>query len=309
MARGLHRLSNMRLLFALPRHERLGDRLADVPGLQQGRVAIERFSNREMHASIETPVEGHRCLVLASTAPPDEQLLATLLVADTLRRQGAATITAVIPYLGYSRQDREQPGKSLGLAWVGALLAAVGIAEVTTVDIHSAHAHRLLPMPLRSFSPAQLFAGVIRDRAFTDATVIAPDEGARERGEAVRQAAAIARPLAYFSKTRTETGIVHRALRGSVSRKSIIVDDILDTGATLVSACEVLRQHDVQEILIFATHGIFTGTGWRRLLSLGVRRIYCTDTVPLPETVGTDDVAILSIAPLLADALGHEAHA
>jgi ribose-phosphate pyrophosphokinase len=212
----------------------------------------------------------------------------------------------VIPFLGYSRQDREQPGKSLGLAWVGALLAAVGIADVTTVDVHSAHAHRRLPMPLRSLSPAQLFAGVIRDQAFTDATVIAPDEGARERCEAVRRAAAIAHPLAYLSKTRTETGIVHRALHGSVGRRAIIVDDILDTGATLVSACEVLRRHDVEEILIFATHGIFTGTGWQRLLSLGVRCIYCTDTVPLPETVGTDGVVVLSIARLLADALGHD---
>jgi ribose-phosphate pyrophosphokinase len=161
-------------------------------------------------------------------------------------------------------------------------------------------------MPLRSLSPAELFAGVIRDQAWTGATVIAPDEGARERCEAVRQAAGIGHPVAHFTKTRTEAGIVHRALHGSVGRQALIVDDILDTGATLVSASEMLRQHGVAQIAVFATHGLFTGTGWRRLRALGVRRIHCTDTVPPPETVSADDVALLSVAPLLAGALGRD---
>ncbi len=128
-------------------------------------------------------------------------------------------------------------------------------------------------------------------------------EGALDRCEAVRRAAAMEEPLAYFEKTRTTEGVRHSVLRGETGPQAVIVDDILDTGGTLVSSCEGLQRAGVAEIIVMVTHGLFTGSLWQRLWSLGVTRIYCTDTVPLPPGVASTGVAVLSVAPLLREYL------
>ncbi len=127
-------------------------------------------------------------------------------------------------------------------AWIGELLRAAGVDDVVTVDLHSRTAHHLFPVPLRSLSPAEIFAGEITRLSLAGATVVAPDEGALDRCEAVRQATGIDRPVAYFEKTRTAAGITHSGLHGTVGRHVVIVDDILDTGGTLISSCEALRR-------------------------------------------------------------------
>lgn len=268
------------ILFALPAHEPLAVALHDLAGLERGRFAVSRFANQELHAELETNPAGHACVVLGAVAPPDEHLLATLLLCHTLKKEGAGTVIALLPYLGYARHDKAEPRKSRATAWLGALLRASGVDEVVAVDAHSSLVHQLFPIPVRSLSPAELFA--------------------RERCEAVRQAASIGRPVAHFAKERTREGIKHSVLHGAVSRRAILVDDILDTGGTLVAACEALRRAGAEEMVVMVTHGLFTGRAWERLWSLGVCRIYCTDTIPLPADLGAAPVVVLSVAPLLA---------
>jgi ribose-phosphate pyrophosphokinase len=181
---------------------------------------------------------------------------------------------------------------------VGALLGAAGVSEVVTVDVHSRHIHDLFPMPVRSLSPAPLFAQWIADEK--DITVVAPDEGAVARAEAVRGAAGLARPVAHFVKQRTREGVLHVALHGEVSPRVVIIDDILDTGGTLVSACQALRRQRVEIVTVMVTHGLFTGTAWRELWRLGVDRIYCTDSMPLPPELGGLPITVLSVASVLA---------
>ncbi len=286
------------ILFTLPRTARLAAALAPLADLHEGHAVVDRFSNGELHATVDTQVAGQDCVLLGSVAPPDEDLLATLLLAHTLVKEGAGTVMALLPYLGYSRHDKREPGKSLGTAWLGGLLHASGVQEVLTVDVHSAHARRLFPIAVRSLSPAEVFAAEVARDGVEDVSVVAPDEGAIERCEAVRVAAGVQRPLAYFSKTRTPGGVVHAALHGEVAARVVLVDDILDTGGTLVSACERLVAAGVRDIRVMVTHGLFTGTGWQRLRALGVSTIYCTDTTPPPPAAGP--VIVLSVAPLLA---------
>lgn len=289
------------LLFALPSWEALVATLASLAPVEPGQATLGRCPNGELHATIETPAAGRDCLVLGSVAPPDEALLATLLLGHTLAKEGARRVIALLPYLGYARQDRAEPGRSLATAWAGALIQAAGFDEVVTVDVHSPRVHQLFALPVRSLSPAPIFAGVIASCVGPDTTVVAPDEGALERAEALRRAAGIKRPLVYFTKKRTVEGGVHSTLHGAVGRHAIVVDDILDTGGTLVAACQTLQAAGVETIMIVATHGLFTGTGWQRLPSLGVTRIYCADTVPLPPGAAPANPSVVSMAPLLAD--------
>jgi ribose-phosphate pyrophosphokinase len=272
-----------------------------VAQLRPGLFRVARFENGELHLIVETPCAGEQCVILGSIAPPDEQVLSLLLLAHTLKKDGASKVTAVLPYLGYARHDKDKPGDSLATAWVGSLVRASGCDQVVTVDVHSDKAKELFPVPLTSISPASIFAEAIAQYGLSRATVVAPDEGAIARCEAVRNAAGMMPPgkVPYFQKRRTETGITHVGPIGEVGREALIVDDILDTGGTLVSACEKLFRVGAEEVNVMVTHGLFTGTRWKELFRLGVKRIFCTDSVPLPSWLKEDRIVSLSVNPLL----------
>jgi ribose-phosphate pyrophosphokinase len=292
------------ILFSFSAYADIAQQLQTIPSLRGGRFTVGRYDNQELHASVEGSVSGEHCLILGTIAPPDERLLSVMLLAQTLKKEGANTVTAVLPYLAYSRQDKDKSGESLGTAWVGALLKSSGIDQVLTVDVHSERDKQLFPIPLISLSPVTLFADVIQKHRLTDATIVAPDNGAISRCEAVKRAAGMPTgETPYFEKVRTEKGIIHHGPVGTVGAKVVIVDDMIDTGGTLVSACEKLRTAGVDEIYILISHGLFTESSWTKLWSLGVRRIFCTDTVPLRPGIETANITVLSVAPLIRERL------
>jgi ribose-phosphate pyrophosphokinase len=279
--------------------------LPAAPG-EPGRLAVQRFANRELSLAVETEVGGRRCVVLGSIAPPDEQMLALAMAADTLKRQGAARVIALLPYMAYARQDRAEPGKGLGIAWAGEVLRASGVDELVTIDIHSRRAAELLQMPVTSLSPAELFAAEMERLDLLDATIVAPDEGAIGRSRAVAEAAGIDRPIVHLRKERTAAGVVHRELLGEVGRRAVVVDDILDTGATLVSCCEELARRGTEETVAMITHGLFTGDRWKELLSQGAD-LCVTDSVPSVADHPPEGVRVLSVRPLIEQALAEAA--
>jgi ribose-phosphate pyrophosphokinase len=294
------------ILYPLPVHRHLADALRPLTGLEEGGLVIGRFANGELHIELDTAPAAQDCVVLGAVAPPDEHLLSTLLLCHTLKKEGARSITALLPYLGYARHDRPESRRSRATAWLGEVLRASGAGAVVAIDVHSRLVHELFPIPVRSLSPAPLFAAELGTLALADPVVVAPDEGALERSEAVRRAAGIGRPLAHLTKTRTAAGVRHSILHGAVGRDVVLVDDILDTGSTLVSAAEALQRAGARQIVVMATHGLFTGTAWERLWSLGVTRVYCTDTTPLPEPLRARPISVLSVAPLLAGSLARD---
>lgn len=291
------------IIFPLPEYRALLPREStgrSAPAL--GGCEFARFSNGELYVRIGQPVAGRVCAVLGSLAPPHEQILSVLLLAHTLKRQGARRVVALLPYLGYARQDRADPGQSLGAAWAGDLLQAVGVDRVLTIDVHSSLAAGCFPMPVQSLSPAPLFADVLVQRGLTDVSVVAPDEGALERAHAVMQAAGIRTPLASLRKQRDADGVTHSSLVGTIASRVVIVDDILDTGGTLVSACTALRRAGARVIYVCVTHGLFTGQRWRELPALGVQRIYTTDSLPAGRERGGDIIEVLPVGRLIVDA-------
>jgi ribose-phosphate pyrophosphokinase len=291
------------ILFVFPEYAYMERELTALPGIRIGHCCLDRFPNQELHATIQTDEAIEECLILGTIAPPDEQILSTLLLSHTLKKEGAHRIIALLPYLAYARDEKQKAGESLATAWVGALLQASGVDEVITVDVHSAAVQERFPMQLVSLSPADLFAQELARLSLLNATIVAPDEGARERCQAVTRAAGLTGEVVVFKKRRTRDGVVHVNISGNVGQQAVIVDDILDTGGTLVSCCEQLRQRGVQDITILVTHGLFTGDLWRKLWSLGVQRIYCTDTLPQPPERTSGNVETLSVLPLLYEYL------
>jgi ribose-phosphate pyrophosphokinase len=290
------------ILFHFPEFEHM--RLLESPKFQPGHFRTRRFHNGELFIELDTEVAGMECGVIGSITPPDSRLLSTLLLSHTLRKERARKITAIIPYLAYSRQDRNKPNQSLAAQWTGALAQASGFDEIITVDVHSIEDQRLSPIPLISLSPAPVFASVLQQYQLMGATIVAPDEGAIARCTAIRDAAGLPpEPIPYFEKHRTDTGIQHTGFVGAVGTQVVLVDDILDTGATLVSACQRLLCAGVEDVEIMVTHGLFTGDEWRGLWELGVSRIFCTDTVPAAAEKPNGRIVTVSAVPLLKKAL------
>lgn len=293
-------------LFAFMSYIYMSEGLKKIPNFTEGKFVIERFPNDELHIMLHTDAAERECLVLGTIAPPEVNLVSFLLLCHTLKKEKARRVTAVLPYLAYSRHDKKEPQKSYAAALIGDLLNASGVDDVVTVDVHSKNVVRLFPIPLVSVSPAKIFAQEILRLKLSDSTVVAPDEGAKQRAEDVVKALKIKKEITYIVKKRTSDGVKFVDLKGTVGKKVIIIDDILDTGKTLVACCEKLKEKGVKEIYIMVTHGFFTGNEWEKLWGLGVRRIYCTDSVPLSKYVSSKNITVLSIIPLLADELKKE---
>jgi len=287
-------------LFSFSGYSHISNCLCDLPGLRPGQFSLVRYLNQEVHIDLQCKVSGEHCFILGSIAPPDSQMISLLLLAHTLKKEGAARITGLLPYLAYAREDKVKPGQSLGTAWVGALLQASALDEIWAVDVHSEHDQQLFPLALRSLSPAALFGECLERFALTDASFVAPDEGAVARCQALTAAAGrTSGDIVYFKKQRTASGVVHHERIGELQRRAVVVDDVLDTGATLVSACERLAAAGVVELYICVTHGLFSGQRWRDLWSLPLKRIFCTDSVPGCTSIADPRITPLQLGPLL----------
>ena len=288
------------ILFASDAYDAMAAALAKETGAAAGEFRAARFENRELRIDVRTAVRNESCVLLGSIAPPDEHMMSALLLAHTLEKEGARQVTAIFPYLAYARHDKDKPGESLATAWVGAVARASGIDQVITVDVHSERGTKLFPIPVISLSPAKIFADALDRSGLLRATIVAPDEGAIGRCEAVKKAAGLAPgTIPYFEKRRTPKGITHAGPVGDVGQQVVMVDDILDTGGTLVSACERLREAGAEEISVMVTHGLFTGERWKQLWRFGVKRIFCTDSVPFADGLDTAGIEQLSLVPLL----------
>jgi ribose-phosphate pyrophosphokinase len=277
------------------------ERLVSQAGGGLEHVVVKRFPNGELHMEAPERAAGRRCIVVGSISPPPGNLERLTLVAHALRRAGAERVTALLPYLAYARQDRARRAEGLGLAWVGELLRASGVDRVVCVDVHSEQAAGVLGLRLTSLSPARLLAGALSDEWRSGVTFVAPDEGALDRCAAVARAAGVEGRVVWTRKRCTPAGVEHLGLVGSPGRRALVVDDILDTGARLVSCCRALRDAGVRQIGVIATHGLFTGECWRGLFSEGVQEIWITDTVLARRR--PRQTHVVPVAPLLAPSL------
>jgi len=298
------------LFYNMPGFEALARTIAKKLNIKKGVYQLKRFTNNEAQIVISDDVKNSKCLVLGTNVPPDQRTIELMFLCHTLKKEGAKKISAILPYLAYTRQDRKEAKKSLAMDWFAKTFKISGVSEIITLDIHSQLAQKLFDMPLISLSPAKIFADEIKKISFIDATIIAPDEGAINRCQDVKKYLGIKEPISYFKKKRNGQKI-SSVFKGKAKRRVILIDDILDTGGTLIVACKELKKLGVHEIIIMVTHGLFTNDNWKELWDLGVKKIYTTDSLPLvarnSHEAGFPDlevktrpgISILPIAPII----------
>jgi ribose-phosphate pyrophosphokinase len=290
-------------------HRALASGVARELGRALGGCTVERFPDGEIHVEVEvTAVDGRDVFVVQPTSKvASDHLLELLLLADACRRTGAASVSAVIPYFGYARQDRRKhDGEALGVRVVAQLLETARFERIFTVDPRSDVVEASLEVPAERLTAVPLLARALEAEVGRDAVVVAPDLGA------VRLAREYARllrlPLAVVHKVRqsgTEVSIEYIAgeVRGL---RPILVDDMIATGGTIVAAMAALRDGGSQpDVTVAATHAVLAPQAIGRLREAGLRRLFVSDTIACPETNAL--ITTVSVAPLLAGAIARAA--
>ena len=255
-------------LFAGCANLSLAQSVAEELGVALGQRDLSRFPDSEVHVEIETSVRGHDVYLIQPTSPPsNENLMELLLLADASRRAGAARLTALVPYLGYARQDRRATGRdAVGARLVADLIKSSGIERIVAVDLHAAALEGFFGIPLEHLSAVPLLTNAVRSRVTPESVVLAPDLGAVKLAR--RYAKSLNLPMAIVHKTRisgeqVETHGIVGDVRG---RCPVIVDDMISTGATIAAAFHAaIAGGCLPRGTVVSTHGLFVGTAAERL--------------------------------------------
>jgi len=265
-----------------------------------------RFSNDCLGVQLEANCRDADVFVIQPLTPPvQEHLMELLLMLDAARGASAARITAVIPHFAYARSDKKDaPRISIGARLVADLLATAGANRVLTMTLHSPQVHGFFSVPVDHMNALKVLAAHFRRKNLTNTVVVSPDLGNIK--EASHFARMLELPVAAGSKRRlSDDRVVIDALVGDVDGRNVIVlDDEIANGGTIVEVLGKLRERKVKDIAVACTHGLFTGKAIERLQAQpGISEIVTTDTVPVPADKRLPGMKVLSVAPLLAEAI------
>jgi ribose-phosphate pyrophosphokinase len=264
---------------------------------------LERFPDSELRPNV-ADLRGADVYLVQPTGPPvNEHLVELLLTLDAYRRAGADRLTAIVPYLGYARQDRRtRAGEALGVRVVADAVRAAGADRLVVVDPHTAAFEAMCGVPVEVLSAVPVIASTLTGIVSDDTVVVAPDLGATKLAE--RYASRLGgRPVAVVRKTRTsgEQVEAHELMGDVGGRPVLIVDDMISTGATIEASVALVRAiGSTENVTVAATHGPLVTDAIRRITSIGVERILVTDTL---ESIAAPAVRTCSVGPLLAEAV------
>ncbi|OFX33329.1 MAG: ribose-phosphate pyrophosphokinase [Armatimonadetes bacterium RBG_16_67_12] len=284
----------------------LSEEVAEALAVSLGEMETYRFADGEVSVRIAESVRGEDVFVVQPTSPPvNEHLIELLVMLDALRRASAGRITAVIPYFGYARQDRKtRPREPITSKLVANLLTAAGADRILTVDLHAGQIWGFFDIPLDHLPSRPMLGGYFKDKGLRNAVVVSPDIGGTTRAREF--AAELGVPIAIIDKRRDKPNQVKEVTHviGKVYRRSaILVDDIVDTAGTLTAAASALVARGVESVYACCTHPILSGPAVDRIAQSPIRELIATNTVPVSQAKRIDKVRIVSIAPMLAEAI------
>ena len=283
----------------------LASEIANLLGEKiEGCATIEDFADGEIFVRINRDVRGRDVFIIQPTVSPTGSIMELLLLIDAAVRASAARVTAVVPYYGYGRQDRkDQPRVSIGAKLMANLLVAAGADRLIGMDFHQHQIQAFFDIPVDHLYAAPTLVSYFRSKKFDDLVVVAPDAGSTKmaRGFARRLDATIAiidkrRPAANVSEVMNVVGEV----RG---KDCLLVDDMIDTAGTMAEAIKVLKQMGAKRVLAAATHPLLSGEAVDRLVDADVDQVVVTNTVEIMEERKFDNLKVMSVAKIFAEAI------
>ncbi|MCY1321832.1 Ribose-phosphate pyrophosphokinase [compost metagenome] len=289
----------------------LAEAIANHLDLSLTDCTVKRFADQEIHVQLHENVRGEDVYVLQSTsAPADGNLMELLLLADTLRRSSARRITAVIPYFGYARQDRRATGRTpISAKLVANMIAAAGVNRVITVDLHTDQIQGFFDIPTDNpYSAPVMTRDIEQHYDIENLMVVSPDVGGVARARAI--AKRIGTDLAIVDKRRPRAGVSEvMNIIGDVSgKRCLLVDDIVDSGGTLINAAEALLMSGAKDVSAYITHGVLSEGACERIGASQLKELVVTDSIhETEEQRETPNIRRITIAPLIGEALARTA--
>jgi len=297
------------MFFAGGAHPELADHIAVGLGTSITPQTAHTFANGESFVRFDNSVRGCDAFVLqAHTTPINSWLMEHLIMVDALKRASAKRITVVLPFYPYGRQDKKHSGREpISARLVADLLTTAGVDRIMTVDLHTSQTQGFFNGPVDHLLAQPLLATHVKQRyAGAEITVVAPDSGRVKLAEKWAELLG-GHPIAFIQRRNAlsdeheGTNLVVGDVRG---RLCVIVDDMIDTAATMAGATRLLLAEGASDVVAAATHGVLSEGATERLVHSGIREVVLTNTLPIPEEKRFPQLSILSIAPLLARAMG-----
>jgi ribose-phosphate pyrophosphokinase len=280
----------------------LAEKIIKSFGAELGKTSVLEFSDGEFQPYYEESVRGCIVFIIQSTFPPSDNLMELLLMIDAAKRASAYEVVAVIPYLGYARQDRkDKPRCAIGAKLVADLLTSTGVDRVMTMDLHADQIQGFFNVPVDHLYASTLFVPYIKSLELENLIIAAPDMGGTKRANAYARFLKTEMVICY--KLRKKANIVEEIrVIGDVKDKDIvIVDDMIDTAGTICLAANLMKNEGARSIRVVITHPVLSGPAYERIDKSAITEICVTDSIPLRGQ--SDKIKVISIADLFADVI------
>ncbi|ADD66876.1 ribose-phosphate pyrophosphokinase [Denitrovibrio acetiphilus DSM 12809] len=293
------------LVFAGNSNKKLAQSIVSKLGMRLGDADVRKFSDGEIFVRINESVRGRDVFLIQSTcAPAEEHLIEMMIMVDALKRASANTVTAIMPYFGYARQDRtSEPRVPITAKLVANLLTKSGIDRVVTMNLHAGQIQGFFDIPVDNLYSSPVFDVYFRENGMhgEDYVVVSPDAGGVARARAYSKL--LGTTLAIVDKRRERANVAEAMhVIGDVNNKKVIlIDDMIDTAGTLTQAAKACIEHGATEVYASAAHGVLSGPAIERILDSPLKKVIITDSIPFDKAVSK--IEVLSVASLLAEAI------
>jgi ribose-phosphate pyrophosphokinase len=300
------------MVFAGQGNDELSSEISACLDVPLGAVVLSSFANGELYCRFGDSVRGADVFLIQSHCPPiNDHIFQQLIMADAAKRASAKRITAVCPFYAYARQDRKAEGREpITARLLADLLTAAGCDRVVSVDLHTGQIQGFFNMPVDHLTAVPILAAHLAQGLEGDVSVVSPDAGGGKLAyRFVNQLAqqGIDADIAFIDKRRPKgTHNVAQAVEvvGDVAgRTCVLVDDMIDTAGTITSAADLLHERGARDVIVSATHGVFSGPAIDRLKNAPIQGVVVTNTLPIPDDKRWDALTVLSVAPIIAEAL------
>lgn len=298
-------------LFSLSANKKLAEEISDLSGIPLSKIDLSRFADGEIGVDLQETVRGHHVFLVQPTHEPvNENIMELLITIDAMKRASAKTINLIMPYYGYSRQDRKSKSRQpISAKLVANLIETAGATRVLAMDLHAAQIQGFFDIPIDNFRAMPIIVDYFKKKNFKeDIVIVSPDHGgavrARNMGEIMNA------PIAIIDKRRPKPNVAEvMGIVGDVEGKiAVLIDDMIDTAGTITSAAQALIDQGAVKVYAACTHPLFSPPAIDRIESSVLEEVICTNTIQLPEHKRSPKIIQLSVANLFAKGLLNIVH-